>query len=275
MYKKVVYCLLLVVSCYVGRAQSASPVYVYFAFDQAELTTVSKNILDSLTDSLDLTDRIELHGHCDAVGGNGYNDLLSAKRVQSVRKYLLSIGWESQDILITQAHGENNPLNQNLSPDERRLNRRVEIKIIPGNNKVDKTLKDQLSDPAMKAGTNITLRNINFVGGLSQMLPESEPMLKELLDAMNAFPGLVIEIQGHICCHADSGDGIDLATGKENLSVMRAKAIRDYLVRESAIAPDRVFYRGFGHMSPIHPYPEKTEQEMIENRRVEIKIIRK
>jgi len=257
-----------------GWAQSPSSVHVHFASAKWELTALTRATLDSLTDSLDLADRIELHGHCDAVGGNAYNDQLSAKRVQAVNKYLLDLGWEKQDIKVVQAHGENIPLNKNLSPEERSLNRRVEIKIIHATDNNSKTLTEKLANSAFTAGTNIVLRNINFVGSMHQFLPESTPMLEELLNAMITYPKLVIEVQGHICCQPDSRDGIDIETGINNLSLARAKAVRDYIVYRG-IAPNRVFYRGFGHSIPLHPYPEKTEKESMENRRVEIKIISK
>ena len=271
---KFCFCFLLTVVSLHGWAQSASSVHVHFAYDKWELTASSKATLDSLTDSLDMADRIELHGHCDAVGGNAYNDQLSAKRVQVVNKYLLSIGWEQQDIKVVQAHGENIPLNKNFSPEERSLNRRVEIKIIhaPGNN--GKSLTEKLADPTLIAGTNITLRNINFIGGMHKLLPESSTMLGELLDAMKTFPTLVIQVEGHICCIEFAGDGPDLETGINNLSRARAKAVKDYLV-DNGIAEERVSYKGFGHSAPIYPYPEKTEDERIQNRRVEIKIISK
>jgi outer membrane protein OmpA-like peptidoglycan-associated protein len=109
---------------------------------------------------------------------------------------------------------------------------------------------------------------------MHQFLRESAPMLVELVDAMNAYPKLVIRIEGHICCNPSPGDGLDLETDITNLSEARAKAVKDYLVRND-IAPDRVSYKGFGHSSPIYPYPEKTEEERTQNRRVEIKIISK
>ncbi len=271
---KIYLCLLLILVSLPGWAQSLSSIQVHFAFDKWELTASSKATLDSLTDSLDMADRIELHGHCDAIGGNAYNDHLSAKRVQAVNKYLLSIGWERQDIKVVQAHGKNIPLNKNLSPEERSLNRRVEIKIIHALVSKDKSLTEKLADSTLTTGTNIVLRNINFVGGMHQFLRESAPMLVELVDAMNAYPKLVIRIEGHICCNPSPGDGLDLETDITNLSEARAKAVKDYLVRND-IAPDRVSYKGFGHSSPIYPYPEKTEEERTQNRRVEIKIISK
>ena len=94
----------------------------------------------------------------------------------------MSIGWEQQDIKVVKAHGENIPLNKNLSPEERSLNRRVEIKIINASDNKGKSLTEKLADPTLTTGTNIVLRNINFVGGMHQFLPESKPMLDELLE---------------------------------------------------------------------------------------------
>ncbi|MFZ1857388.1 MAG: OmpA family protein [Chitinophagaceae bacterium] len=267
-------CFLFVLANFSAKAQSVSSVFVHFGFDKWELTASSKATLDSLTDSLDVADRIELHGHCDAIGANAYNDQLSAKRVRAVNKYLLSIGWQQQDIKVVEAHGENIPLNKNLSPEERSLNRRVEIKIIKAPSNKAKTLTEKLADPTLTAGSNIILRNINFVGGTHQFLPEATPMLEELLNAMKAYPKLIIRIEGHICCEPGTDDGMDTETRIFNLSEARAKAVKNYLMRNS-IAPDRIYFKGFGHSAPIYPYPEKTDEERLQNRRVEIKIISK
>ena len=271
---KFYFCFLFLLVYLSGWAQSPSSVHVHFAFDKWQLTATSKATLDSLTDSLDLANRIELHGHCDAIGGNAYNDQLSAKRVQAVNKYLLDLGWEKQDIKVVQAHGENIPLNKNLSPEERSLNRRVEIKIIHATGNNGKSLIEKMADPTLTAGTNITLRNINFFGGMHKLVPESHPTIMELLEVMKKYPKLVIEVQGHICCQQTINDAVDMETGINNLSEARAKAVRDYLLAYD-IPKERVSYKGFGHSAPIYPYPEKSEAEMLANRRVEIKIISK
>lgn len=277
--------LLILLSSLLAGAQSPSSVYVHFAFDKSILSQGTRATLDSLTDSLDVTDRIELHGHCDAVGANEYNDRLAERRVQAVLDYLLGLGWEKQDILIAKGYGENKPLNKNASAEERSLNRRVEIKILRGAavklpttgqpvNKpaITESLTKKLADTSAVAGSNIILQNINFIGGMHQFLPESRPMLDELLDAMITYPTLVIRIEGHICCTQTPGDGPDLETGINNLSEARARAVRDFLVFQG-IAPERVSYKGFGHSKPIYPYPEKSKEEETQNRRVEIKII--
>lgn len=253
-------------------AQETKPVYVYFAFNKHDLTAASRATLDSLTDSLDISDRIELHGYTDAVGSDEYNNRLSAERVRTVEKYLLDIGWERKDISIIQAHGEKMPLNDNATENDRSLNRRVEIRILRG--QAVQSLKQQLGDSTLKTGTTITLRNIQFEGGTRHFLKTSYPALEELLDAMKAYPELVIRVEGHICCQLDKGDGPDLETGESNLSEVRAKAVMDYLV-ENGIDAKRISYAGLGHSQPIYLFPETTEAEMIANRRVEIKIISK
>lgn len=264
-------------------AQNIQSVYVHFAFNQSSLDASARARLDSLTDSLDVSDRIELHGHCDAIGSSDYNDVLSQKRVRAVKNYLLNIGWESKDILIAEGHGERMPVAKNNSPEQRSLNRRVEIKIIYGKPatadtiSIDKNpvlLKIKMGDSAVKAGTHFILRNINFAGGLHRILPESYPMLEELLDAMRSYPSLVIQIEGHICCNPTPADGLDNETGLFNLSEARAKAVRDYLVN-NGIESKRISYKGFGHSKPLYPYPEKSLEEEKLNRRVEIRIISK
>jgi outer membrane protein OmpA-like peptidoglycan-associated protein len=279
-FSKLRYVLLLASMPFFSAAQSPSSIFVHFEFNKAILSQLARASLDSLTDSLDVADRIELHGHCDAIGSNSYNDRLSVKRVNAVQSYLLSIGWEKKDILIASGHGENNPVVENSTAENRSMNRRVEIKIIYGQAvntiPVDngQSLSKKIADTAVKAGTKIILRNINFAGGLHRFLPESYPMLEELLKVMQTYPSLVVQVEGHICCNPGPSDGLDNETGKFNLSEARAKAVKDYLI-ENGIKADRISYKGFGHSAPLFPYPESSlEQEKL-NRRVEIRIISK
>jgi outer membrane protein OmpA-like peptidoglycan-associated protein len=158
------------------------------------------------------------------------------------------------------------------------LNRRVEI-IVDGDEEVKneepvKSLNDKITDTATTVGTNIILKNMNFYGGTHSIMPESLPILMELLDAMKKNPNLVIQVEGHICCQDGDADGFDFGTHTKNLSENRAKEICKYL-NKSGVDEKRLFYKGFGHQQPLTPYPEKTEEERINNRRVEIKIIKK
>jgi outer membrane protein OmpA-like peptidoglycan-associated protein len=84
--------------------------------------------------------------------------------------------------------------------------------------------------------------------------------VEELLLVMMNNENLKIEIHGHICC---------FTVDTENLSFKRAQAVYDYLVK-NGIAIDRLSFKGFGSTMPIYPLPEKSEEERVANRRVEI-----
>lgn len=261
--------------------QSKDLLNVYFDFDSYKLTSQAQQQLDSLwaknkTENIRL--QFSLKGHCDSKGTNQYNDTLSEQRVKAVQTYLVDKGATIESFISILAAGELEALNENKTEEERQLNRRVEIIITKNNNVITEertgSLKEKIADTATKSGTNIVLQNINFVGGMHRFLPESTPMLNELLDAMKNYPALVIRVEGHICCIAGDADGPDLETGLNNLSDARARAVMEYLV-SNGIDQKRISYKGFGHSVPLYSYPEKSAEEMKLNRRVEIKIISK
>jgi len=267
---------LLLLAFTAGHSQSHFT--VHFDFNKYSLNSSAISRLDSFLlenkKSLSISE-IELNGHCDAIGSDSYNDKLSIQRVATVKDYLYKHGIPAISFSQETGHGKKESLNENSTAEERQLNRRVDISFVPGklkNNPDETSLKEKLTDSTITAGSTIVLKNINFVSGMHLFLQESEPMLQELLAAMRAFPKLVIRIEGHICCEETTGDGLDIETGLKNLSEARAKAVQDYLLK-NGIEKQRISYKGFGHAAPIHPFPEKTEEEETQNRRVEIKII--
>jgi outer membrane protein OmpA-like peptidoglycan-associated protein len=263
-------------------AHSQRSLTVYFDFNKYELTGTARMQLDSflVAEKENLPGSIfNLDGYCDFIGSDDYNNTLSMNRVSAVKKFLLKYGIEPGSIGTAIGHGEKDPLNENKTEEERRLNRRVEISILkvvqtslPVPKEI-KSLKEKIADTTTIAGTNIVLKNMNFFGGTPFLLPESFPVVDELLEVMRLHPKLVIEIQGHICCVVYSGDSPYRGTGN-GLSEERARTIYAELIGKG-IEANRVSYKGFGHSQPIYPYPEKSEEERITNRRVEIKIISK
>jgi outer membrane protein OmpA-like peptidoglycan-associated protein len=273
--------LIILLSPLLSFSQMKESFSVYFGFDKYVLTKKALTPLDSFCrenkNSISHPE-IEIKGYCDNKGSANYNFILSDKRVATVKKILLKKGMNIEFIISASGYGETEPLNENKTEEERQLNRRVDISIINSSDRIRNgktiSLKQKIADSTTITGTNIILHNINFEGGLHQFLPESEPMLKELTEAMQSNPKLVIRVEGHICCQSEKGDGPDNETGIDNLSEARAKAVMDYLLA-NGIDAKRVSYKGFGHSFPIYPFPEQTEEERIQNRRVEIKIISK
>lgn len=73
---------------------------------------------------------IDVYGHTDSTGSDTFNQGLSERRAQTVANYLTSQGVNSARIRW-QGFGETMPVADNSTEQGRRLNRRVEIKIIP------------------------------------------------------------------------------------------------------------------------------------------------
>jgi outer membrane protein OmpA-like peptidoglycan-associated protein len=73
--------------------------------------------------------QIEIGGHTDNIGGQQANLELSQKRAESVKEYLESQGIDDKRITAV-GYGGSKPVAPNYNPEKRKLNRRVEIKIL-------------------------------------------------------------------------------------------------------------------------------------------------
>ena len=101
---------------------------VNFKFDSDELTPESRQILDSVANTLreHPQQALEVGGHASAEGTGPYNQDLSARRARAVRDYLVDQGVDP-DLLSFRGSGESRPLASNITEPGRILNRRVEL----------------------------------------------------------------------------------------------------------------------------------------------------
>jgi outer membrane protein OmpA-like peptidoglycan-associated protein len=101
---------------------------VNFMFGSAVLAGDSYAILDRVYESLVEWPeiKIEIAGHTDSVGNGIANKLLSRKRAESVRDYLISRGILPER-LIAEGRGEDEPIADNATAEGRAMNRRVEM----------------------------------------------------------------------------------------------------------------------------------------------------
>lgn len=116
---------------------------------------------------------------------------------------------------------------------------------------------------AVKAGSQVVLRNIFFATGSYELSETSVPELNVLYKFLTTNPNLEIEIQGHTD---------DVGSDKDNLSLsqQRADAVRDYLV-EMGIPQERISSKGYGENQPIAD--NETEEGRSENRRTAFKVV--
>ena len=105
---------------------------VTFDVGSATLKPAFRSTLDDVAASLQQypNSLIDVYGHTDSTGSESFNQDLSERRAQTVSNYITSRGVNSARIRW-QGFGETMPVADNSSEEGRRLNRRVEIKIIP------------------------------------------------------------------------------------------------------------------------------------------------
>jgi len=109
---------------------------ILFGFDRADLTGTTQNNLDELISILKKypDTNIEVQGHTDNKGTEGYNQDLSEKRAASVAAYLKSHSISSSRI-STKGFGETAPKYSNESGDGQSKNRRVDF-LVTANEKM-------------------------------------------------------------------------------------------------------------------------------------------
>ena len=73
-------------------------------------------------------DRIKIYGHTDGVGGKSYNEELSLRRADAVKRVLTGRGVQESQITAL-GMGEAQPVSTNDTPAGRKKNRRVELHI--------------------------------------------------------------------------------------------------------------------------------------------------
>ena len=129
---------------------------IFFDFDRSDLKPEGRNELDKLVSILrrNPSYTTELHAHTDSKGSLEYNVALSKRRRDAAKNYLTARGISASRIQ-TFIYGEDRPVAKNElqgadTPEGRKLNRRVEIKVKDGNvdtNKVeDIVVPDHLSE---------------------------------------------------------------------------------------------------------------------------------
>ncbi len=99
-----------------------------FAIAAESLNNDQKELLVALAEVLQNRPslRLELHGHCDAVGDAAYNLQLSIDRANSVKTYLVLLGIDASRLTV-KGFGETRPIASNDTEAGKQKNRRVEF----------------------------------------------------------------------------------------------------------------------------------------------------
>ena len=112
---------------------------------------------------------------------------------------------------------------------------------------------------------HMRLEEIYFESGSDKLLPESDPALNELGDALQRNPDSRYEIQGHTDSHGP-------AEYNMKLSQMRAETVRTWLITHKNISGDRLVAKGYaGETRP--ETKERNQEELLRNRHVDMVLI--
>jgi outer membrane protein OmpA-like peptidoglycan-associated protein len=113
-------------------------------------------------------------------------------------------------------------------------------------------------------GIAISLENIRFEADSAILLPGEQAKLDKIGEILRSYQDRDILVGGHTALAGT-------AEGRRQLSLERAAAAADYLIRKGIRTPDRTIVRGFGAEQPLAD--NGTEEGRRRNRRVEIIIL--
>ncbi|HET9646427.1 MAG TPA: OmpA family protein [Burkholderiaceae bacterium] len=104
---------------------------VQFAFDSSNILPTARPQLDALADGIRLlppNQAVVIEGHTDAKGGEKYNEELSQRRAEAVKRYLVSLHRIDPERLRTVGLGKFVPINSRdpFAPENRRVQFRGE-----------------------------------------------------------------------------------------------------------------------------------------------------
>ena len=117
-----------------------------------------------------------------------------------------------------------------------------------------------LPPPAEK---KLILRGVQFDYNKADVRPDARAILDEAIASLKEHGGVRVLVEGHT-------DSIGSEGYNQRLSVRRATAVADYLVR-GGIARERLQVVGLGEAHPVAP--NDTEAGRAQNRRVELRVL--
>jgi outer membrane protein OmpA-like peptidoglycan-associated protein len=269
--------ILSLLLAFIARGQQDTLI-IHFDFNRSVIRPGDAELLDSLIRTPGMVS-VSIYGHTDSLGSDRYNDSLSLERAKAVRGYLIARGTSDSLFAGMEGFGRRKP----CDPENATANRRVEVifrraitqeavveqQPVPEQQRL--SLEEAFQDTTALTGKHIILRNVNFYGDRHTPLPWSYTELNQLFTILQQHPGMVIRIEGYVCCMREGLDGRDVDNGTADLSVQRAKFVYDFLV-DKGIRKSRMSYQGFGASNKIYPL-ERSERERTLNRRVEIRVI--
>ena len=103
---------------------------VLFDFDKADIRSDAAAVLRQVAGSLRKRfagRSIRIDGHTDSQGSDAYNDRLSLRRAEAVKRWLVANGGIAASRITTKGYGESEPVDSNATDAGRQRNRRLVV----------------------------------------------------------------------------------------------------------------------------------------------------
>lgn len=207
-------------------------------------------------------------------GKSGYNSKINEKREEAVINFLINKKIDKKriypkDAKLNSKHICNIQLHEKPEEQAQITENINDNKTIDQNNE-DKT--DNYDKNATRINVNdvknlekgmVLFNNIFFPINKAYLTEQAYTEINKILDMMNKYPKMIIEISGHT-------DKTGSKKLNNKLSRKRAKGVMDYLVLKG-IDKKRLSFKGYGSSMPM--VSNDTEDGRKLNRRVEFKIV--
>lgn len=273
--------ILLLISTY-GFSQTKKPDSLQLFFDSAKfsITDAHQTQLQDFFKDIKLEEvlQIRIKGYTDFIGNHVYNNKLSKKRAKATYTYVIQnykfkaiaqqgLGELDEEIAEATIEGGNSK------------HRKVDLILSyekPKDVHVSLTRKQRYLSklPKLTIGEKLRIQYTNFHISTPNITSASKEDLEGIVKILKAFPKLKILIEGHVCC-GDIEEYESKIINPDNLalSTQRAKNIYNTLIKKG-IKANRLSYKGYGFTRPLD-FPESSIAIQRENRRIELKVLKK
>jgi len=253
-----------------GCAQIEQPLArledVLFESGRAALTPRAKETLTELIFILENNPdiRIRLEGHTDNVGNESDNEMLSQKRAESIKAYLVSEGLDGSRIK-TIGIGESNPIATNETEQGRAQNRRVDIMRAKADTMAEastQATRPGLGTVEFPTSASSKEGQAHFVRGVAALHSFWYPVaLNEFRQATRMEPDFMMAYWGEAMAHNHPlwGDPQETAAGREVIEKIRISP--ELAPRERAwLNAVKVLYGEGGKVARDKAYAEAMEK---------------
>jgi OOP family OmpA-OmpF porin len=107
------------------------PDHILFDFDSSVVKPMFSLVLEEIAKILQQKSNkgLVIEGHTDSIGAAEYNQLLSERRANTIKEFLISKGLSASS-LTAKGVGEQKPIADNTTREGRKRNRRVELHVL-------------------------------------------------------------------------------------------------------------------------------------------------